>query len=180
MTIGQSPCILDGPKEPGHPVEDLSQRLPGSQRGDLRRKSLKEPLRLKIHGSHCASAVKTSGHLTYTFMALNNYEVLIKMKADIGMKDPPNPPTHTLAVHNVQEVPLKGEHFLRRGAFILIAYRKRRVERAERGWGEARMGGGRLKKGNQTTFSGATASPSSHVRAANGQAASHTLTAGGS
>lgn len=52
-------------------------------------------------------------------MVFNNPEVLIKMKADIGMKDPP-----TLAVFNVQDIPLKGEHFLRSGAFILIAYRK--------------------------------------------------------
>lgn len=52
-------------------------------------------------------------------MVLNNPEVLIKMKADIGMKDLP-----TLAVFNVQDIPLKGEHFLRSGAFILIAYWK--------------------------------------------------------
>lgn len=52
-------------------------------------------------------------------MVLNNPEVLIKMKADIGMKDLP-----TLAVFNVQDIPLKGEHFLRSRAFILIAYRK--------------------------------------------------------
>lgn len=52
-------------------------------------------------------------------MVLDNPEVLIKMKADIGMKDLP-----TLAVLNVQDIPLKGEHFLRSGAFILIAYRK--------------------------------------------------------
>lgn len=51
-------------------------------------------------------------------MVLNNPEVLIKMKADIGMKDPP------ALVFNVQDIPLKGEHFLRSGAFILIAYRK--------------------------------------------------------
>lgn len=53
-------------------------------------------------------------------MVLNNPEVLIKMKADIGMKDPP-----TVAVFNVHDIPLKGEHFLTSGAFILIAYRKR-------------------------------------------------------
>lgn len=76
-------------------------------------------------------------------MVLNNPEVLIKMKADIGMKDPP-----TLAVYNVQDVPLKGEHFLRSGAFILIAYRKR-------GGGEEKK-----KKRNQTTFSSSTTSPS--------------------
>lgn len=52
-------------------------------------------------------------------MVLNNPEVLIKMKADIGMKDPP-----TVAVFNVHDFPLKGEHFLTSGAFILIAYRK--------------------------------------------------------
>lgn len=52
-------------------------------------------------------------------MVLNNPEVLIKMKADIGMKDPP-----TVAVFNVHDIPLKGEHFLTSGAFILIAYRK--------------------------------------------------------
>lgn len=57
-------------------------------------------------------------------MVLNNPEVLIKMKADIGMKDPP-----TVAVFNVHDVPLKGEHFLTSGAFILIAYRKKG------GWG---------------------------------------------
>lgn len=69
-------------------------------------------------GSRCAAVVKRK-HLTYIFMVLNNPEVLIKMKADTGMKDPP-----TLAVFNVQDIPLKGEHFLRSGAFILIAYRK--------------------------------------------------------
>lgn len=58
-------------------------------------------------------------HLTYIFMVFNNPEVLIKMKADIGMKDPP-----TVAVFNVQDFPLKGEHFLTSRAFILIAYRK--------------------------------------------------------
>lgn len=35
----------------------------------------------------------------------------------------------TLAVFNVQDVPLKGEHFLRSVAFILIAYRKRRKKK---------------------------------------------------
>lgn len=73
---------------------------------------------LKNLGSRCAAAIKQK-HLTYIFMVLNNPEVLIKMKADIGMKDLP-----TLAVFNVQDIPLKGEHFLRSGAFILIAYWK--------------------------------------------------------
>lgn len=40
-------------------------------------------------GSHCTAAIKPK-HLTYAFMVLNNPEVLIKMKADIGMKDPPH------------------------------------------------------------------------------------------
>lgn len=62
-------------------------------------------------------------------MVLNNPDVLIKMKADIGMKDPPK-----LAVFNVQDIPLKGEHFLRSGAFILIAYRK-----TGGGWGGGRQ-----------------------------------------
>lgn len=62
-------------------------------------------------------------------MVLNNPDVLIKMKADIGMKDPPK-----LAVFNVQDIPLKGEHFLRSGAFILIAYRK-----TGGGWGGDKM-----------------------------------------
>lgn len=69
-------------------------------------------------GSRWTVAIKRK-HLTFIFMALNNPEVLIKMKANIGMKDPP-----TLAVFNVQDIPLKGKHFLRSGAFILIAYRK--------------------------------------------------------
>lgn len=51
-------------------------------------------------------------------MVFNNPEVLIKAKADTGMKDPP-----TLAVFNVQDIPLKGEHYFRSRAFILIAYR---------------------------------------------------------
>lgn len=59
-------------------------------------------------------------------MVLNNPEVLIKAKADIGMKDPP-----TLAVFNVQDIPLKGEHYLRSRAFILIAYRNTVVEKKE-------------------------------------------------
>lgn len=54
-------------------------------------------------------------------MVLNNTEVLIKMKADIGMKDPP-----MVAVFNVHDIPLNGEHFLTSRAFILIAYRKTR------------------------------------------------------
>lgn len=65
-------------------------------------------------------------------MVLNNPEVLIKMKADIGMKDPP-----TLAVFNVQDIPLKGEHFLRSGAFILIAYRKAVGGKKETKWPSA-------------------------------------------
>lgn len=68
--------------------------------------------------NRCTAAIKRK-HLTYIFMVLNNPEVLIKMKADIGMKDPP-----TVAVFNVHDFPLKGEHFLTSGAFILIAYRK--------------------------------------------------------
>lgn len=40
-------------------------------------------------GSRCTAAIKRK-HLTYIFMVLNNPEVLIKMKADIGMKDPPH------------------------------------------------------------------------------------------
>lgn len=46
-------------------------------------------LALKSIGSHCTDAIKPE-HLTCTFMVLNNPEVLIKMKADIGMKDPPH------------------------------------------------------------------------------------------
>lgn len=37
----------------------------------------------------CSTAIKPK-HLTSVFMVLNNPEVLIKMKADIGMKDPPH------------------------------------------------------------------------------------------
>ena len=44
---------------------------------------------LKSLGAHCAAVIKAK-HLTCTFMVLNNPEVLIKMKADIGMKDPPH------------------------------------------------------------------------------------------
>lgn len=47
----------------------------------------KKVLALENLGSHCTAAIKPK-HLTYTFMVLNNPEVLIKMKADIAMKDP--------------------------------------------------------------------------------------------
>lgn len=46
-------------------------------------------LALKSLGSHCTTIIKPK-HLTCTFMVLNNPEVLIKMKADIGMRDPPH------------------------------------------------------------------------------------------
>lgn len=46
-------------------------------------------LALKSLGAHCTAVIKPK-HLTCTFMVLNNPEVLIKMKADIGMKDPPH------------------------------------------------------------------------------------------